>query len=58
MISSRTIEKFVINFLVYNKKHEIGEAAEMFRDNEEHFVKVFNILGNKFLDMVGENIKQ
>ena len=50
------IRKFVVNFLVYNKKYTIKEAVHIFDKNSYHFKCVFEILGEDLLDNIGRNI--
>ena len=56
MISLDTIRKFVVNFLIYNREYDIDEAMDLFGDNKEHFIRVFDVLGDKFLTTIGEQI--
>lgn len=55
-MDNNIIKMFVINFLFYNKKCVTEEAEKIFRKNEEHFVRVFKLLGSKFLNKIAEEI--
>ena len=55
---NKYLKMAVINYLFYKKNIDVGDASKIYFDNENHFTKVYDVLGSEFVENILKCIKE